>query len=115
MSNEIDQFIANNPNVSRETITKLTDFQSFLTEQNSKHNLVSRSQLDKIWMRHIHDSLRVFYLLDLNKSLQILDIGSGGGFPAIPLAIVSFEHELIKNDLEEGSFIVKINNLKKIN
>ena len=34
MSNEIDQFIANNPNVSHETITKLTDFQSFLTEQN---------------------------------------------------------------------------------
>jgi 16S rRNA (guanine527-N7)-methyltransferase len=210
MSNEIEQFIANNPNVSRETITKLTDFQSFLTEQNSKHNLVSRSQLDKIWMRHIHDSLRIFYLLDLNKSLQILDIGSGGGFPAIPLAVASekydlkytlcesvtkksnflnlsvellklsnveiinervekvknrtfdiitcravsklnniftnshhltkqntifllhkginvveeindatkcwfFEHELIKNDLEEGSFIVKINNLKKLN
>jgi 16S rRNA (guanine527-N7)-methyltransferase len=63
MSNEIDQFIANNPNVSRETIAKLTDFQSFLTEQNSKHNLVSRSQLDKIWMRHIHDSLRIFYLV----------------------------------------------------
>ena len=94
MSNEIDQFIANNPNVSRETIDKLSDFQSFLTEQNSKHNLVSRSQLNKIWMRHIHDSLRIFYLLDLNKSLQILDIGSGGGFPAIPLAVASEKYDL---------------------
>ena len=93
MSNEIDQFIANNPNVSRETIAKLTDFRSFLIEQNSKHNLVSKSQLDKIWMRHIHDSLRIFYLLDLKKSSQILDIGSGGGFPAIPMAVASEKYD----------------------
>ena len=94
MSNDIDQFIANNPNVSRETISKLADFRSFLIEQNSKHNLVSKSQLDKICMSHIHDSLRIFYLLNLKKSLQILDIGSGGGFPAIPMAVASEKHDL---------------------
>ena len=210
MSNEFDEFISNNPNVSRETIEKLTDFQSFLLEHNLKYNLVSKNQTDKIWMRHIHDSLRILNFFDLNKSMQILDIGSGGGFPAIPLAIATekysmkytlcesitkksnflnlsiellkltnthvindrvenlknmkfdvitcravsklnkiftyshhltkqntvfllhkginiveeindatkywfFEHELIKNELEEGSFIVKINKLKKLN
>ena len=210
MSNELDEFISNNPNVSRETIKKLTEFQSFLVEQNLKYNLVSKNQIDKIWMRHIHDSLRLLNLLDLNKPMKILDIGSGGGFPAIPLAIATetynlkytlcesitkksnflrlsvellnlpniqvindrvenlknvkfdvitcravsklnkpityshhltkqntvfllhkginiveeindatkywfFEHELIKNELEEGSFIIKINKLKKRN
>ena len=94
MSNELDEFISNNPNVSRETIKKLAEFQSFLVEQNLKHNLVSKNQIDKIWMRHIHDSLRLLNLLDLNKPMKILDIGSGGGFPAIPLAIATEKYNL---------------------
>ena len=114
MSNDIDQFIVNNPNVSRETIAKLADFQSFLTEQNSKLNLVSKSQLDKIWMRHIHDSLRIFYLLDLNKSLQILDIGSGGGFPAIPLAVASEKYDLKYTLCESVTKKSNFLNLKEI-
>ena len=211
MANELDDFIKYNQDVSRETIEKLSVFQSFLLEQNQKFNLVSKNETNKIWIRHIHDSLRVLNLLDSNNSNNnILDIGSGGGFPAIPLAIATrdlgfkytlcesitkksnflklaidmlqlsnievindrveniknvkfdtitcravskltkiftyshhltkqntvfllhkginiveeinnatkywfFEHELIKNDLEEGSFIIKINGLKKIN
>jgi 16S rRNA (guanine527-N7)-methyltransferase len=94
MSNELDEFISNNPNVSRETIKKLAEFQSFLVEQNLKHNLVSKNQIDKIWMRHIHDSLRLLNLLDSNKPMKILDIGSGGGFPAIPLAIATEKYNL---------------------
>ena len=46
MSNELDEFISNNPNVSRETIKKLAKFQSFLVEQNLKHNLVSKNQTE---------------------------------------------------------------------
>ena len=94
MSNELDEFISNNPNVSRETIKKLAEFQSFLVKQNLKHNLVSKNQIEKIWMRHIHDSLRLLNLLDLNKPMKILDIGSGGGFPAIPLAIATEKYNL---------------------
>ena len=94
MSNELDEFISNNPNVSRETIKKLAEFQSFLVKQNLKHNLVSKNQIEKIWMRHIHDSLRLLNILDLNKPMKILDIGSGGGFPAIPLAIATEKYNL---------------------
>jgi len=89
MSNEIDVFLQNNPNVSRETIEKLSIFRDFLLDQNQKINLISKSQIDKIWMRHIHDSLRIKELITIFETADILDIGSGGGFPAIPLAIVT--------------------------
>ena len=210
MSDEVEDFSINNPNVSRETIVKLSIFRDFLLKENQKTNLIAKSQKDKIWMRHIHDSLRILALIEGKEPKNILDIGSGGGFPGIPLAIATknldiqytliesikkksaflesacklldlsnvkvinkrvenlknvefdiitcralakltqifnyshhlskqntvfllhkginvveeindatkywfFEHELIKNDLEEGSFIVKINNLKKLN
>lgn len=125
MSNELDEFISNNPNVSRETIKKLAKFQSFLIEQNLKHNLVSKNQIDKIWMRHIHDSLRLLNLLDLNKSMTILDIGSGGGFPAIPLAIVTekynLKYTLCESITKKSNFLnlsvelLKLSNIKVTN
>ena len=125
MSNELDEFISNNPNVSRETIKKLAKFQSFLVEQNLKHNLVSKNQIDKIWMRHIHDSLRLLNLLDLNKSMTILDIGSGGGFPAIPLAIVTekynLKYTLCESITKKSNFLnlsvelLKLSNIKVTN
>ena len=125
MSNELDEFISNNPNVSRETIKKLAKFQSFLVEQNLKHNLVSKNQIDKIWMRHIHDSLRLLNLLDLNKSMTILDIGSGGGFPAIPLAIATEKYNLKytlcesitkkSNFLNLSAELLKLSNIKVTN
>ena len=125
MSNELDEFISNNPNVSRETIKKLAKFQSFLVEQNLKHNLVSKNQIDKIWMRHIHDSLRLLNLLDLNKSMTILDIGSGGGFPAIPLATATekynLKYTLCESITKKSNFLnlsvelLKLSNIKVTN
>ncbi len=60
-------------------------------------NLVSRETLNQIWPRHILDSLQILPLLSASRSkaedvadhriFQICDIGSGGGFPALPLAI----------------------------
>ena len=89
MSNEIEDFSINNPNVSRETIKKLAIFREFLLEENQKTNLIAKSQKDKIWTRHIHDSLRILALLQGKEPINILDIGSGGGFPGIPLAIAT--------------------------
>ena len=87
MSDDVENFSINNPNVSRETIKKLSIFRDFLLKENQKTNLVAKSQKDKIWMRHIHDSLRILALLEGKEPISILDIGSGGGFPAIPMAL----------------------------
>lgn len=61
---------------------------------NQKHNLISKSDEEIIWERHILDSLTMKQFLKTNNpSLKILDMGSGMGFPLIPNSITSPAHE----------------------
>jgi 16S rRNA (guanine527-N7)-methyltransferase len=125
MSDEVEEFSINNPNVSRETIVKLSIFRDFLLKENQKTNLIAKSQKDKIWMRHIHDSLRILALLEGKKPINILDIGSGGGFPGIPLAIATknldIQYTLIESIKKKSAFLesarklLDLSNVKVIN
>jgi 16S rRNA (guanine527-N7)-methyltransferase len=125
MSDDVEDFSINNPNVSRETVKKLSIFRDFLLEENRKTNLIAKSQKDKIWMRHIHDSLRILALLNGKEPIKILDIGSGGGFPGIPLAIATknldIQYTLIESIkkksvfLESARKLLDLSNVKVIN
>ena len=125
MSDEVENFSINNPNVSRETMKKLSIFRAFLLEENQKTNLIAKSQKDKIWMRHIHDSLRILALLEEKEPIKILDIGSGGGFPGIPLAIATknldIQYTLIESIKKKSAFLetarklLDLSNVKVIN
>ena len=125
MSDEVEDFSINNPNVSRETIVKLSIFRDFLLKKNQKTNLIAKSQKDKIWMRHIHDSLRILAFLEGKKPVNILDIGSGGGFPGIPLAIATknldIQYTLIESIKKKSAFLesacklLDLSNVKVIN
>jgi 16S rRNA (guanine527-N7)-methyltransferase len=64
----------------------LEGFAALLAKWQRVQNLVSRETLQDMWSRHIADSLQVLRYLR-HTDLQFLDLGSGGGFPAIPLAI----------------------------
>jgi len=66
----------------------LESYAKLLTKWQSVQNLVSRETLAQIWTRHFADSLQVLRLMTDNDRL-CLDIGSGGGFPALPMAIAS--------------------------
>ena len=68
----------------------LEAYAALLRKWNAVQNLVSRETLDELWPRHIEDSLQLLPLLK-PTDLHIIDLGSGGGFPAIPLAIASRE------------------------
>ena len=125
MSDDVEDFSINNPNVSRETMKKLSIFRAFLLEENQKTNLIAKSQKDKIWMRHIHDSLRILAFLEGKKPVNILDIGSGGGFPGIPLAIATknldIQYTLIESIKKKSAFLesarelLDLSNVKVIN
>lgn len=68
-------------------------YHNLLLKWQKAINLVSRGTLNNIWTRHIEDSLQVIPFLRGNS---VLDIGSGGGFPGMVLAIVSQETEFLK-------------------
>jgi len=68
------------------TRADLERFAALLIKWNAVQNLVSRETIDQLWPRHIEDSLRLVPLIRENDR-QIVDLGSGGGFPAIPLAV----------------------------
>ena len=64
----------------------LESLASLLLKWNAVQNLVSRETVPLLWERHIADSLQLLPLLPAQPKL-ILDLGSGGGFPALPLAV----------------------------
>ena len=66
----------------------LTRFEALVNKWQKAQNLVSRETLDAFWTRHIADSLQVLPLLP-SGPVMIFDLGTGGGFPALPLAIVT--------------------------
>lgn len=66
----------------------LESFSALLTKWQRVQNLVSRETLTDVWRRHLADSLQVLRLLSTQDNV-ILDLGSGGGMPAIPMAIGS--------------------------
>jgi 16S rRNA (guanine527-N7)-methyltransferase len=69
-----------------EIVADLESYAQLLRKWQKVQNLVSRETLDAVWTRHFADSLQVLKLLRPNDHL-VVDLGSGGGFPALPLAI----------------------------
>ena len=57
-------------------------------EWNSKINVVSRKDIDELYLRHVLHSLGIAKVVDFNDGTKVLDVGTGGGFPGIPLAIL---------------------------
>jgi len=72
--------------VSRETFERLDMVLACLDEYRKRMNLIGPSEWDHIWRRHVADSL--YLLPHIRMDSQIVDLGSGGGFPALPLACV---------------------------
>ena len=99
---QIDQFIKHTQ-VSRETISSLVEYEKKLINYNKNLNLIGKSTINTIWNRHFLDSAQVIDLID-KKCNNIIDIGSGAGFPGIVLGIMAKEKNIpVKIDLIEKS------------
>lgn len=65
-----------------------TEYINFFLEQNSKLNLISKNDEKYLWEKHIFDSLAIEKFFKKYKSgSTLLDIGTGGGFPSVPIAL----------------------------
>ncbi|MPR07027.1 16S rRNA (guanine(527)-N(7))-methyltransferase RsmG [Microvirga tunisiensis] len=92
---------ASDLNVSRETFEKLELLERELRRWQAIKNLVGPATLDRIWDRHIVDSLQ---LLDLAPDAETwLDLGAGAGFPGLVLAIAGAERGLQVHLVESNS------------
>lgn len=84
---------------------KLKQYVDLLLKWNAKINLISRSTISEIWDRHIEDSLQLVQYIDSDVQ-TIIDIGSGGGLPAIPLAIATgLPVNMIESDKRKSVFL----------
>jgi 16S rRNA (guanine527-N7)-methyltransferase len=94
MDEDID-FFKKKFNVSRETIEKLKIYHKFLIEKNKTINLIGKNTENSIFSRHFKDSAQIYDLL--NKNIDIVDIGTGAGFPGIIVKILMENNNLIGN------------------
>ena len=76
--------------VSRETTDRLSHYEDLIRKWNPTINLVAKSTLDEFWSRHFLDSAEVFSVANV-KSGRWADLGSGGGFPGLVVAILAAE------------------------
>jgi 16S rRNA (guanine527-N7)-methyltransferase len=74
--------------LSADQISKFEQLRPLYTEWNEKINVISRKDIEHLYERHILHSLAIFKFAPFQKGSKILDIGTGGGFPGIPLAIM---------------------------
>jgi 16S rRNA (guanine527-N7)-methyltransferase len=61
--------------------------QEVYTDWNNKINVISRKDIDSLYLKHILHSLAIATVIDFEPGTNIVDIGTGGGFPGVPLAI----------------------------
>jgi 16S rRNA (guanine527-N7)-methyltransferase len=89
------EFFTKKFNVSRETIEKLNKYKDFLLSSNKSLNLIGKTTENQIFTRHFTDSAQIYDLIE-DKS-EIIDLGSGAGFPGVLLKILMDDKKIAGN------------------
>ena len=115
----LDEFINNTKllgiDVNKEQLDKLSIYASFLMEYNSHTNLTAIKTIEEIYLKHFYDSLTLTKVIDLNTCDNLLDIGSGAGFPGMVLKIFypNLKVTLLDSNNKKTTFLKEL--VKKIN
>ncbi len=76
------------PELTQIQIAQFSKLQDLYKDWNVKINVVSRKDIDELYLRHVLHSLGIAKVVEFKPKTKILDVGTGGGFPGIPLAIL---------------------------
>ena len=113
----------NFPNLSEDQKRRFEKLEELYKDWNQKINVVSRKDIDELYLRHVLHSLGIAKFIQFKEGSSVLDVGTGGGFPGIPLAIFFPEVEFtlvdsigkkikVVNEVVEG---LQLTNVKTIN
>lgn len=93
--------------LAEDTLNKFKVYSDLLKEYNKKFNLTSITEDKDIYLKHFYDSLCLFKVKELFNNLTLLDIGTGAGFPGIPIAIVNpnIEVTLLEANAKKCGFL----------
>ena len=94
----MEELLAYFPSISEKAKAQLTQLLPLYEEWNSQINVISRKDLDQLYVRHVLHSLAIHKFLQFAPGSRVLDIGTGGGFPGIPLAILNPEVQFVLVD-----------------
>lgn len=76
------------PNLSEKQQEQFESLADLYADWNLKINVVSRKDIEELYLRHVLHSLAIAKFIKFNPGAEVLDVGTGGGFPGIPLAIL---------------------------
>ena len=76
------------PNLTETQIAQFGKLQELYEDWNLKINVVSRKDIDELYLRHVLHSLGIAKVMQFKPGAKVMDVGTGGGFPGIPLAIL---------------------------
>lgn len=110
------KMILNEFNLSTKQLDQFSKYAEFLVSENKKYNLTSIKDLEEIYIKHFYDSLKVKDALDFSKVETFCDIGSGAGFPAIPIKIMfpNLKITIIEPTLKRCNFLNSLVNLLEL-
>jgi 16S rRNA (guanine527-N7)-methyltransferase len=76
------------PGLTSQQLEQFGRLETLYTEWNAKINVISRKDIEQLYERHVLHSLAIAKIIQFTPGTSVLDVGTGGGFPAIPLAIM---------------------------
>jgi 16S rRNA (guanine527-N7)-methyltransferase len=76
------------PDLTPKQLKQLEDMEALYADWNSKINLISRKDFENFYERHVLHSMAIAKYISFKEGTTVMDVGTGGGFPGIPLAIL---------------------------
>ncbi len=75
------------PELSEKQLLQFKQLWDFYHYWNARINVISRKDIDELYLKHVLHSLAIVKFFEFNPGISVLDVGTGGGFPGIPLSI----------------------------